>query len=101
MLTLILLHSFYTPFNECYRLDSGRYRVILPNMFHTVRRREKDGVYPVDLSVNDLEESAPVKSSRAQQAYIMCLPVSGSDLLYIAGVIQRSERKDHSPLFID
>ena len=70
-------------------------------MFHTVRRREKDGVYPVDLSVNDLEESAPVKSSRAQQAYIMCLPVSGGNLLYVPGVIQGSERKDYPAFFID
>jgi hypothetical protein len=74
--------------------------MILPTVFHAVRRREKDGVDPVDLAVNDLEEPSSVKSGRAQLADIMCLPVGGGNLLYIAGVIQRGERKDHSALFI-
>ena len=79
----------------------NQYRLILKHVFHAVRRREKDGVDPVDLAVDDLEESAPVKRIRAQLADIMDLPVGGGNLLYIAGVIQRGERKDHTALFID
>jgi len=42
----------------------NQYWLILKDVFHAVRLRKKDGVDPVDLAVDDLEESVPVKRGR-------------------------------------